>query len=97
MTILIAPDKFKGSLTGEEAATAIGSGILKVYPDADIVLQPMADGGEGTLDLLKNQLELEEVSVAVSDPLQRKIEASYYKKATTAYRRADQTCYRAWL
>ena len=50
MRILIAPDKFKGSLTAVEAAAAIAEGALRVYPDAETVQFPVADGGEGTLE-----------------------------------------------
>jgi glycerate 2-kinase len=50
MRILIAPDKFKGSLTAAEAATAIAEGALRVYPDAVVTRFPIADGGEGTLE-----------------------------------------------
>jgi glycerate kinase len=50
MRILIAPDKFKGSLTAVEAAAAIAEGALRVYPEADAIQFPVADGGEGTLE-----------------------------------------------
>ena len=50
MRILIAPDKFKGSLTAAEAAAAIAEGALRVYPDAEAIQFPVADGGEGTLE-----------------------------------------------
>ena len=48
--IVIAPDSFKGSLEAIDVARAIASGVQRVWPDADCVLVPMADGGEGTLD-----------------------------------------------
>ncbi len=48
--IVIAPDSFKGSLDAIDVARAIASGVLRVWPDAECVLVPMADGGEGTLD-----------------------------------------------
>src|SRR6476661_8964082 len=50
MRILIAPDKFKGSLTAAEAAAAMAEGALRVYPDAVANQFPIADGGEGTLE-----------------------------------------------
>lgn len=50
MRILIAPDKFKGSLTAAEAASAMAEGVLRVYPDAVATQFPVADGGEGTLE-----------------------------------------------
>lgn len=50
MRVLIAPDKFKGTLTGLEAAQAMSLGVLQVYPEAQVTLLPVADGGEGTLE-----------------------------------------------
>lgn len=50
MRILIAPDKFKGTLTGPEAAAAMAEGVLRVYPDAVVTALPIADGGEGTVE-----------------------------------------------
>ena len=48
LKVVVAPDSFKGSLTAAEACDAIEKGLLKVFPDADIIKVPMADGGEGT-------------------------------------------------
>src|SRR5689334_3967693 len=48
--IVIAPDKFKGSLSAEEAARCLATGIREARADAEIAVVPMADGGEGTLD-----------------------------------------------
>ena len=50
--ILIAPDKFKGTLTADEAADAIAAGVRRVLPEATVDLCPMADGGEGTVAAL---------------------------------------------
>lgn len=52
MRILIAPDKFKGTLTGSGAALAMTHGVRNVRPDAWVSSTPMADGGGGTLDVL---------------------------------------------
>lgn len=52
MKIVIAPDSFKGSLTAREAARAMAAGVRLARPDAEIVLLPLADGGEGTLEAL---------------------------------------------
>jgi glycerate kinase len=49
MKIVLAPDKFKGSLTAAEVAEALAAGIREVLPDAELVLVPVADGGEGTV------------------------------------------------
>ena len=50
MRVVIAPDKFKGSLTASQAARAIADGVRDADPGADVVELPVADGGEGTLD-----------------------------------------------
>lgn len=50
MRVLVAPDKFKGSLTANEAASAIADGVRRVYPESTIIELPIADGGEGTLE-----------------------------------------------
>ncbi|GJQ26247.1 MAG: hypothetical protein HBSAPP02_12790 [Phycisphaerae bacterium] len=52
MHVVIAPDKFKGVLSAREAAAAIAAGVRRAQPDATLTLRPMADGGEGTLDIL---------------------------------------------
>jgi len=56
MKILLAPDSFKGSLTAHEAACAMREGLLSANPNLDVILHPMADGGEGTLDVLSSIL-----------------------------------------
>jgi glycerate 2-kinase len=50
MRVVVAPDKFKGSLTAAEAAEAIGEGLRQGRPEVDVVLAPIADGGDGTVD-----------------------------------------------
>ena len=52
MRVVIAPDKFKGSLSAAEAAAAMSRGLLRARPGASVVLVPMADGGEGTVAAL---------------------------------------------
>ena len=54
MKILVCPDSFKGSLTAFQAAQAIKTGILINNPDCEIITLPLADGGEGTGECLKN-------------------------------------------
>ena len=85
MKILIAPDKFKGSLSAKELCDAIEEGILKRKPDAQIIKFPLADGGEGSLDIINEHLDLKTVSLEVNDPLFRKITASYKIHDYTAY------------
>lgn len=52
MRILVAPDKFKGTLSAKEAAEAIATGLREALPRAEVTLQPMADGGEGTAEII---------------------------------------------
>ncbi len=52
MRILIAPDKFKGSLDARAVAAEIAAGLRDVLPAAELILQPMADGGEGTAEVI---------------------------------------------
>ena len=50
--IVVAMDSFKGSLTSLEAGNAVRDGILERYPDVDVQIFPVADGGEGTVEAL---------------------------------------------
>jgi glycerate 2-kinase len=77
MRILIAPDKFKGSLEAREAAEQIAAGIRDVMPNAEIVVLPIADGGEGTADALCAATQGEWLSCNVHDPLGRIVSAKY--------------------
>ena len=52
MNILICPDKFKECLSAGQVALHLRNGIMRVFPDADYRIMPMADGGEGTLEAL---------------------------------------------
>jgi glycerate kinase len=81
MTILVAPDSFKDALPSPEVCKAIGRGLQKARPEATIHLFPMADGGEGTADVLTWHLKGEQVHLMVSDPLHRPVEAHYFLSA----------------
>jgi glycerate kinase len=74
--VLIAPDKFKGTLSAAEAAEAMAQGVLRVYPEAKVRLLPVADGGEGTLEAAL-AAGAEEHSARVSGPLQKEVTASW--------------------
>ncbi|MFF4926193.1 glycerate kinase [Kitasatospora sp. NPDC001261] len=52
MRVVVAPDSFKGTVTARDAALALAAGWRSVRPDDELLLRPMADGGEGTLDAL---------------------------------------------
>jgi len=77
MNILVAPDKFRGSLEAVEVCRAIEEGILLAFPSADITSVPLADGGEGTAEILTRQAFGTKLKAEVRDPLGRLIEASY--------------------
>ncbi|MFI5084892.1 MAG: glycerate kinase [Actinomycetales bacterium] len=83
MRILIAPDKFKGTLTATEAAAAMAEGALRVYPDAVVTLLPVADGGEGTLEAAV-AAGYEERLNAVVGPILRPTGAAWAIRGTTA-------------
>ena len=77
MRILIAPDKFKGSLSAPAAAEAIARGLRTVWPEAQLDLAPIADGGEGFAEALAVALGAEWVKVVSEDAIGRPIEARY--------------------
>ncbi|MEM8874035.1 MAG: glycerate kinase [Planctomycetota bacterium] len=69
MRVLIAPDKFKGTLTAKQAAAAMAEGVRRVWPDAEIVQCPMSDGGEGFVDVLCDALDGRRLTRTVTGPL----------------------------
>jgi glycerate kinase len=77
MRIVIAPNAFKGSLSALEAATAIGEGVKLAAPDADLVLVPIADGGDGTVDALVAATQGERHTRRVRGPLGGPVDAEY--------------------
>ncbi|MBR2376598.1 MAG: glycerate kinase [Clostridia bacterium] len=77
MKVVVAIDSFKGSLSSFEVGTAVKNGILKVYNDASVIVLPIADGGEGTVDALTKSLNGKLKTVTVTNPLGDKIKATY--------------------
>lgn len=77
MRVLVAPDKFRGTLTAAEAARAVAAGWRRSRPGDDLVETPMADGGEGTLDALVASLGGERRGARVTGPLGDPVEADY--------------------
>lgn len=75
--ILIAPDKFKGSLTSPEAAAAIAEGIRRIDPEAELDICPIADGGEGFMETLISTLAGKWIPCPAVDALGREIESRY--------------------
>ena len=77
MKVAIAIDSFKGSLSSIAAGTAAAEGVRRVFPDAECVVRPLADGGEGTVDALVAGLGGELKRVAVTGPAGRPVTAKY--------------------
>lgn len=69
MNIVIAPDSYKGSMTALTASKMMARAALDVFPNAKTVLKPMADGGEGTLDLLIEASKCIKIPITCSGPL----------------------------
>ena len=85
MNILICPDKFKGSLPAYKVCEYLGMGISEVYEKAQLTYHPLADGGDGTISILKNPLNLSSKTVDTIDPLGRPIQSEYYISDKTAF------------
>jgi glycerate kinase len=91
LCVVIAPDKFKGSLTAAAAAEAMAAGVRDVHPDAEVVQRPIADGGEGTVAALVESGASSETA-RVTDPLGRPVEAVYAVLDGTAYLETAHAC-----
>lgn len=77
MKFVIAPDSFKESLSAWEACQAIGRGLGRVFPEAELVYVPMADGGEGTVQSLVDATSGRIVRTTVTGPLGTPVEGFY--------------------
>jgi glycerate kinase len=75
--ILVAPNAFKGSLTAREAAAAMARGVRRARPGAEVVLMPIADGGDGLIDVLRGAEGGALLSVSVHGPNGEKRRSSY--------------------
>ena len=83
MKIVIAPDKFKGSLAADLVAAAIAAGLRAELPAAELVTMPVADGGDGTVDAAV-AAGLERVPVTVAGPTGEPVAASYARHGGVA-------------
>jgi glycerate kinase len=86
--VLVAPDAFKGTFSATEVATAVGRGLEAHGRPTELC--PIADGGEGTLEVLAPALDATIHTVTVSDPLGRQVQAHYGLSANTALIEAAQ-------
>ncbi len=75
--VLIACDKFKGTLTAAEACAAVAAGVLELWPQAECLLRPMADGGEGTSLVICEALGGEWRTAEVAGPRGEPVLAGY--------------------
>jgi glycerate kinase len=82
--IVLAPDKFKGSLTAGQVRAAMAAGIRRVHPDASIVEVPVADGGEGTIEVAVASGAVDQ-RLPVRGPLGQPIVARWARIGATAY------------
>jgi glycerate kinase len=77
MKILIAVNAFKGSLSCIEASNAISRGLKKALPSAKIISCPVADGGDGLLDVIKSRPSVKTIKCKVLDPRKKKISSEF--------------------
>ena len=77
MKVVVAIDSFKGSLSSMEAGEAAKKGILKVIPEAEVMVRPLADGGEGTVEALTLGMGGKLETVKVTGPLGEKVDCIY--------------------
>lgn len=77
MKVVIAIDSLKGSLSSMEAGLAIKEGVLAAQPDAEVIVKPLADGGEGTTDALIEGMNGERIDLTVTGPMHTPVDAYY--------------------
>lgn len=92
MRVLVAPDKFAGTLTAVEAAEAIARGWRRRAPDDELDLAPMADGGPGFVDVLAASLGGELLAVTVRGPTGERVPATVLRAGDAAYVEAAHAC-----
>jgi glycerate 2-kinase len=85
MRVVVAPDKFAGTLSAVEAASAIASGWRRRLPETELVEVPMSDGGPGFVDVLHAALGGDLLAVTVPDPYGVPVPATVLRVGDTAY------------
>ncbi len=78
-TILLAPDSFKGSLSARRFCEVAGAAIRRALPDATVLPHPLADGGEGTLEVLAELEGAERIALPVTGPLGERVRADWLR------------------
>ena len=92
MRVLIAPDKFAGTLTAVEAARAMADGWARQAPGDDLDLAPMADGGPGFVDVLHEALGGELAAVTVTGPHRERVPGAVLTMGEHAWIESAQAC-----
>lgn len=92
MTLLIAPDSYKGCLPAREVAAAMATAVRAALPGAEAIEMPLADGGEGTVEVLTAALGGSIRTATVSDPLGRPVEAKFGVCGDTAVIEVAEAC-----
>lgn len=77
MKVVVAIDSFKGSLSSVQAGNAVREGVLRAVPEAEVIVRPVADGGEGTVDALVEGLAGEKMPMCVTGPLGEPVRCAY--------------------
>ena len=78
MNIVVAIDSFKGSLSSTEAGNIVKNAALKIEPSYNVIVRPLADGGEGTVEALSSGVKGELIELEVTGPLFEKVTAKYF-------------------
>jgi glycerate 2-kinase len=89
--VLVDPDKFKGSLTATAVAASVAAGLRRAAPDLEVVQNPVADGGDGTLEAALDA-GYERVPVRVSGPLGDPVDTAYAVRDGTAVVEMADAC-----
>ena len=84
MKVIVSPDSFKECLTSRQVAAAISAAARECWPGAEVLEIPLADGGEGTLDVLADAMGASMHQARVHDPLGRPVQARYAIRGDTA-------------
>lgn len=77
MKVVVAIDSFKGSLSSIEAGQAVKAGVLAAHPDANVIIKPLADGGEGTTDAFIEGLGGQRIDLTVTGPMGSPVSCYY--------------------
>ena len=77
MKVVVAIDSFKGSLSSIEAGQAVKAGVLAAHPDANVIIKPLADGGEGTTDAFIEGLGGQRIDLIVTGPMGSPVSCYY--------------------